>query len=64
MAEFSELLLTASDFIGELECSIHNQHCNNVFFIPFYLQSILVHSGNFVKSYTMARRRVLSSASV
>jgi hypothetical protein len=32
------------------------------FLIPFYLQSVLVHSANCVKTYTVACRRVLSSA--
>jgi hypothetical protein len=31
------------------------------FQISFYLQSVLVHSANCVKCYTMARRRVLIS---
>jgi hypothetical protein len=30
--------------------------------IPFYLQSVLVHSANCVKTYTVACRRVLGSA--
>jgi hypothetical protein len=30
--------------------------------IPFYLQSVAVHSANCVKTYTLACRRVLSSA--
>jgi hypothetical protein len=32
--------------------------------ISFYLQSVLVHSANCVKTYTVACRRVLSSASL
>jgi hypothetical protein len=35
--------------------------CLNLFVIPFYLQSIQVHSENCVKMYTMACRRGLSS---
>jgi hypothetical protein len=33
-----------------------------LFLIPFYLQSVLVHSANDVKTYTLACRRVLTSA--
>jgi hypothetical protein len=34
-----------------------------IFFVfPFYLQSVPVHSANFVQTYTVACRRVLSSA--
>jgi hypothetical protein len=33
-----------------------------LFVIPFYLQSVLVHSANCVNTYTVACRRVLSSA--
>jgi hypothetical protein len=32
------------------------------FVVPFYLQTVQVHSGNCVKMYTMACRRGLSSA--
>jgi hypothetical protein len=32
------------------------------FLIPFYLQSVPVHSANCVETYTVACRRVLSSA--
>jgi hypothetical protein len=32
------------------------------FLIPFYFQSVPVHSANCVKPYTVACRRVLSSA--
>jgi hypothetical protein len=34
----------------------------NIFVIPFHLQSVQVHSANCVKIYTVACRRVLSSA--
>jgi hypothetical protein len=36
--------------------------CIYIFVIPFYLQSVPVHSANCVKTYTMACRRVLSNA--
>jgi hypothetical protein len=35
---------------------------DDYFTIPFYLQSVPVHSANRVKTYTMACRRVLGSA--
>jgi hypothetical protein len=36
--------------------------CSAYFFvIPFYLQSLLVHSANCVKTYTVACRRVISA---
>jgi hypothetical protein len=34
----------------------------NFFVIPFYSQSVIVQSGNYVKTYTVACGRVLSSA--
>jgi hypothetical protein len=42
----------------------HQPMVSSSFFviIPFYLQSVPVHSANCVKTYTVARRRVLSSA--
>jgi hypothetical protein len=51
MTESSEPLLTASDIVGELEHSIHDQHFSDsaavmVFLIPFYLQPVPVHSAN------------------
>jgi hypothetical protein len=39
----------------------HQQTSNKHFFIPFYLQFVLVHSANYVKTYTMACRRVLTN---
>jgi hypothetical protein len=35
---------------------------DSIFVIPFYLQSVPVHSANCVKTYTMALRRVHSSS--
>jgi hypothetical protein len=42
-------------------CCLHLRG-KSFFVIPFYLQSVLAHSANCVKTYTMACRRVLISA--
>jgi hypothetical protein len=43
---------------------IKNVSTLNFFVIPFYLQSVLLQSANCLKTYTVACRRVLDSASL